>query len=274
MIQKCATCKVDIGGLDHNPLAGNVDLDDKLKNNTNYSQVSKVDDKSERNYCLRPAGEDKDAFDTVRSLPPVTFRAMRFIMHAALVVGAVSSSYWTNAMGQVINKAYTNPKDLPTHFTEHVQNDWKMLRAIIRRSEDDVAMLMHTGLLAAGSCHSAAGADLISGFNQLSNLIPNVVNFTPTPAPAAPAPAPAPAPANAAGGAAAAAAAGGAGGKPQYLVLAKLEERGAWEAEFNRIVLPLIDSKNVQTRLGMGFCIPLSLSPSLTMCCVVTRVST
>jgi hypothetical protein len=137
---------------------------------------------------------------------------MRFVLHAALLVGSITSYQWTAHVQTLMNKGYTNPKDLPLHFTEHVQNDWKMLRAIIRRSEDDVAMLMHNAILVV-----AAGVDA-----------PNVPPAPPLPAGAVkPGPVPG--------------------------LLSKIEDRSAWELEFSRLVLPLMDTKDVQQRLEASY---------------------
>ncbi len=179
-----------------------------------------MDDKSERQYCLRPAAEDKDAFDTVRSLPPVAYRAMRFCLHAALAVGSVTSSQWSTHASNLINKGYTNPKDLALHFTEHVQNDWKMLRAIVRRSEDDVAMLMHLAVLAVGADNAPK------------------VNPTPAPPPAANAANPAPVAASA---------------RADVSVLGKIEDRTIWELEFSKLAMPHLDAKDLQPRLEASY---------------------
>ena len=131
VVQKCSTCGVDIGGTDHNPLPGQVDLDPKLEGNTEYSQVghslrvavlglvclslrlamphsllcwqkSAVEDHSEANYCLRDAEEEKNPFDTVRGLPAAANRTQRFLLHAALCAGAlVGGRTWLRVRGRL-----------------------------------------------------------------------------------------------------------------------------------------------------------------------------
>lgn len=46
VIQKCATCGVDIGGENHNLLKNNVDLDESLKGNDQYNRRTKAQDNS------------------------------------------------------------------------------------------------------------------------------------------------------------------------------------------------------------------------------------
>jgi len=147
-IQKCGTCGVDIGGTDHNLLDSNKDLDTKLQGNTNYSQKSNVDDKSEKGYCFRTSEEEKNPFDTVRGLTPISTRTQRFLLHASLTVSAlVGGAAWSKTADALINKAYCNPRDPAKYFVDHCDSDWKVLRSMIRRSVDDLAMLIHLTVL-------------------------------------------------------------------------------------------------------------------------------
>lgn len=148
VIQKCATCKVDIGGLDHNLLNSNKDLDEKLEGNTNYGQRSNASDKSEANYCFRRAQEDgaEASFESVRGLPPTAVRIMRFIMHAAFAIGvATLGDSWCENSTNLLNTTYIRlrAQEIPLFFAEHLSGDWKVLKQMVRRSDDDVAIIMH-----------------------------------------------------------------------------------------------------------------------------------
>src|SRR4051812_402856 len=81
VIQKCSECGVEIGGLSHNLLPGNEDLDEGLKGNTEYSQVSKAADKSEKGYTIVSSeDEQKNAgsiFQSVRDQTPLSARFQR-----------------------------------------------------------------------------------------------------------------------------------------------------------------------------------------------------
>eukprot|EP00456_Euglypha_rotunda_P071647 TRINITY_DN6423_c0_g1_i11.p1 TRINITY_DN6423_c0_g1~~TRINITY_DN6423_c0_g1_i11.p1 ORF type:complete len:236 (-),score=18.24 TRINITY_DN6423_c0_g1_i11:11-718(-) len=147
-VNKCATCGVEIGGTDHNLLDTNKDLDDKLQGNTGYHQKSAALDKSETNYCGRTPEEEKNPFDVVRGLTPTSTRTLRFLLHSAFVLGSIGGGdRWSKQIGTVINKSYSNPKDPSLFFTEHLQSDWKVLGTMVRRSVDDVAMLLHLSIL-------------------------------------------------------------------------------------------------------------------------------
>uniref|UniRef100_A0A7S0DVA6 Uncharacterized protein n=1 Tax=Amorphochlora amoebiformis TaxID=1561963 RepID=A0A7S0DVA6_9EUKA len=154
IIQKCATCGVKIGGLNHNLLPGQVDLDTGLEGNTNYSQKSTAIDKSPSGYTLKEAKEEKSPFDTVRSMTPIADRTQRLLIHSALLLSRlVRRSNWTKRISPLFDKEYSaEARKNPARFIEnHVKGDWKILCKLVRRSPDDVGMLLHSMLAEVGS---------------------------------------------------------------------------------------------------------------------------
>eukprot|EP00468_Gymnochlora_sp_CCMP2014_P001514 CAMPEP_0167741726 /NCGR_PEP_ID=MMETSP0110_2-20121227/1016_1 /TAXON_ID=629695 /ORGANISM="Gymnochlora sp., Strain CCMP2014" /LENGTH=5340 /DNA_ID=CAMNT_0007625809 /DNA_START=69 /DNA_END=16091 /DNA_ORIENTATION=- len=146
VIQKCATCGAKIGGENHNLLPGQVDLDANLEGNTNYSQKTSAVDRSEPNYCLKDAKEENAPFETVRNLSPIADRTHRLLLHCALILGSiVKRSSWKKRITPVFNKNYAQNaiKDPFKFLTAHVKGDWKVLVKLVRRSQDDLGILLH-----------------------------------------------------------------------------------------------------------------------------------
>jgi RZ type zinc finger domain/AAA domain (dynein-related subfamily) len=161
VIQKCATCGVDIGGTDHNLLDTNQDLDDDLTGNTNYSQRTKVKDSSEANYCLRPAKEEKTLFDSVRGTAAIPCRAMRLMLHIALVSGSIAGEdTWLKLVPPLMNKTYhAECKDPASFFAAQLMEDWEAMNKMVsNKSVDDVATLLHVSLIRMGADDSKVGA--------------------------------------------------------------------------------------------------------------------
>jgi hypothetical protein len=144
IIQKCATCGVDIGGTNHNPLPGQLDLDEKLEGNTEYSQVTKLDGKSDPLYCFREAKQESDPFDVPRLFTPLGNRTVRFLLHASLILGAVAhGSQWDTLVRPMLNPTYSNPTNIAESFIEHLTQDFGIIKRILRKSDDDTALAIH-----------------------------------------------------------------------------------------------------------------------------------
>ena len=148
-ILKCITCGIDIGGLNHNLLKGQTDIDKNLMNNTKYHQKTQINDHSEAFYCLKAAKDENNAFDTVRSLSAISNRIIRLFMHIIL-----SSNYLksidTNQLDQLVlkfmNKTYyqtNNTSSLCHYFLNHLKQDWKILKSLISLNDDDLSLILH-----------------------------------------------------------------------------------------------------------------------------------
>lgn len=157
VIQKCAECGVDIGGENHDLLADNVDLGNV---GTEYYKTTVLDDKTDRNYCMRgPAEEAEDRFFSVRELNPTAVRVIRLVMHAAMLAGcAVGGNTWRQQAETLVHRAYANPANLPAFFQQHFLSDWGLLRALMNRTVDDVVLVLHLILLSVGG--SSHGDDM------------------------------------------------------------------------------------------------------------------
>jgi len=164
-INKCATCGCDIGGLGHNLLDTNKDVDESLANDTNYNKKSSVQDNSKPNYFL-PAVEvgDEgnsgagDVSTTVRGIPASSCRTQRLLLHAALVAGATfGGQSWKNSVLRFAGSVISDPEQLQPFFRAHYSSDWQRLKASLRKSGDDAELLVHSAILElVGEANDAA----------------------------------------------------------------------------------------------------------------------
>lgn len=147
-IQVCPDCGAQIGGEDHNLLEDNVDLGGV---GTDLYQSTVLEDKSEKNYCLRSAEEETaaDRFFTARTLTAPAARIIRFVLHSALLSGSCSftGAAWDTEADALFNRTYCNPTDMTAFLTEHLMSDWAAIKALLARSNDDVSVLIHHSLL-------------------------------------------------------------------------------------------------------------------------------
>jgi hypothetical protein len=99
---------------------------------------------------------------TVRSLPPVAYRSMRFLMHASLALGALTdtAARHAGAFMKLVNTEFcTLAGDAGAHLVAHTRNDWALVARLVNRNSEDVVTLMHTALeRAARPLPSVAGA--------------------------------------------------------------------------------------------------------------------
>ena len=148
VVQKCATCGVEIGGNDHDLLGTNKDLDENLEGNTDYSQTTKVQDRSDPGYCFREASIEADSLYSVRELSPIMCRLQRFLVHSSMVVGSIIGPKWEQeATKHLMNPTFcNNVKNVGQHVCDHLLQDWAVLKQTVRRSDDDIAMLLHSTL--------------------------------------------------------------------------------------------------------------------------------
>lgn len=154
VIQKCATCGVDIGGTDHNLINTNRDLDSNLVGNTEYSQVSKIKDQSAPGYCLRTAAEESNPFESARELAATSNRVVRYLLHAGMCLSYLAQgAKWPKAL---LNPAFCTTNDPAKFFAEHVESDLQILQKMVRKSSDDLILLLHMTVVASESPESEA----------------------------------------------------------------------------------------------------------------------
>jgi hypothetical protein len=153
-INKCATCGCDIGGLSHNLLDTNKDVDASLSDNTSYNQKSAVHDDSKPHYFL-PAIDNRDNTNgvdgatSVRGIPPSSCRTQRLLLHAALVVGAsFGDKAWRMCVRKFSSSVISDDSQLNAHFFDHFRGDWIKLKTCLRKSGDDTELLVHKAICA------------------------------------------------------------------------------------------------------------------------------
>lgn len=84
VVQKCAECGVDIGGENHDLLVDNIDLGNV---GTDYYQNTVLEDKSDKNYCMRGAAEEaEDRFFSARAMNPTAIRVTRLVRNSWLTL--------------------------------------------------------------------------------------------------------------------------------------------------------------------------------------------
>ncbi len=139
-IGRCASCGVPIGGQNHQALAGQQVIG-------HQTAVAAAGGQAETGYCFRSVAEEADASaGAPRGMAPTTDRMLRLTLHAALLVGAVSSGAVGAPWGgpAVFNRAHTNPPDVVGFVVDHVRGDWHALTTrVVRRPADDVASIVH-----------------------------------------------------------------------------------------------------------------------------------
>jgi hypothetical protein len=140
-IRKCAACGVLIGGQNHNPVAGQTDLDGKLAGDTGYFKKSTFDDKSEPGYQLRDCDGESNMFITARS-PPRVDRCLRFIMHAVCVLGIVVG-HSESVLRSIFNRGHTNPAQAHAFLLAHCLADWRLLQKALSRNAEATGVMLH-----------------------------------------------------------------------------------------------------------------------------------
>jgi hypothetical protein len=144
IIQKCATCGVDIGGNNHKPLPDQGELDKSLEGNREYSERTKIEGKSDPLYCFREAAQEADPFDVARDFTPLANRTVRFLLHGALLLsGLAHDTKWTSTIRGCLNPSYSNPPNVTASFLAHLAQDFNITKKIIRKSDDDTALMLH-----------------------------------------------------------------------------------------------------------------------------------
>ena len=154
-INKCATCGCDIGGLSHNLLDTNKDVDENLSNDTNYHKKSAVSDNSKPNYFLPAVGVGgegaagaADVAASVRDTPPSSCRAQRLLFHAVMMVGVTFGGQpWRDQVLAFSSSVLTDSTQIPKFFGDHFNADWARLKASLRKSGDDTELLVHSAVM-------------------------------------------------------------------------------------------------------------------------------
>jgi MoxR-like ATPase len=170
-INECVECGVKIGGLDHNLLDGNTDIGDT---GNNYYSTTQFEEKSDPNYCLRPAVHERQLLLSIRDLQPPAVHLLRLLMHAPMIAGAavftgdssalpqrlpvgvppagVEGVAWITRAESILNRTYVLlPEEataragaLGAYFVEHFSLDWQLLRQVLGgRTSDDIALISH-----------------------------------------------------------------------------------------------------------------------------------
>eukprot|EP00750_Incisomonas_marina_P010789 INCI16307.8.p1 GENE.INCI16307.8~~INCI16307.8.p1 ORF type:complete len:4556 (+),score=887.02 INCI16307.8:48-13670(+) len=154
-INKCATCGCDIGGLSHNLLDTNQDIDESLVGDTNYNKKSTVRDNSKPNYFLPAVGvggegsaNAADVTASVRGTPPSSCRAQRLLLHATLMVGTTfGGTNWRRNVLTFCGSVLTDVEKMPQFFGSHFNADWARLKTSLRKSGDDAELLVHSTIM-------------------------------------------------------------------------------------------------------------------------------
>jgi hypothetical protein len=233
-------CGEKIGGLDHNLLATNKRIDGL---GAGLFQKSNLEDKSEKNYCVRSVGEEQgDRFSSRRGLNAVSLRVIRLIMHTLMYSTscATSGSYDLHAK-KFLNTSYSNPSNLNQFLREHYVADWSYLISMLTRSVDDVSLILHLILLNASgtqiensagtevtaavdeSTISLAARSLLGGLKSIANTASGLLSSRELPSSSA----------------------GGASAEVDYRTLPTLDRRSQWETIFSSNYIAVVLDKDI-----------------------------
>jgi len=151
-VLQCNECGLPIGGRDHQLQHGKHldEMGDELY------KVTVLDDKSEKDYCLRSAAqESQNRLFSARACSAQCIRVIRVFLHSICLSGMVNESWRQTADPVFLKKFCGDGFDMQTFLCDHLTSDWQMLKGLLSKSVDDVAMLLHLVLLSATvSVHS------------------------------------------------------------------------------------------------------------------------
>jgi hypothetical protein len=218
-------CGEEIGGEDHNLLQSNIRIDGL---GAELYQKSNLVDKSENNYCIRSAVEERDdRFTSRRGLNAVSIRIIRLLMHTVMYCCscAVGDAY-DQELRLVMNSSYTNPTDVNEFLGEHFTYDWSDLNMMLTRSVDDVSMIVH--LILHSACGLISDQDIAKNKFQ-RNRIPSTAGSS----------------ASGGGGT------GATSGDSDFRVLMTLQARVKWETIFSTaFISQILDNTDVDQMIS------------------------
>jgi hypothetical protein len=150
----CPACGAKIGGMDHklnesNKVIGKTTGGDDAA----LFQKTILEDKSDKNYCLRSAAEEADKHFACRGLDTRSVRALRVLLHGSMAIGLCigGEAYWA-ALQTAVNPAYTKAEAIasPAGFVlDHLRQDLAILLELTDKREDQLALLLHRAILLA-----------------------------------------------------------------------------------------------------------------------------
>jgi len=110
----CPQCGAEIGGRDHN-----------LPDSNSRATIERI-----KGYKYHDLNTYADIHSTIRGLSPVSFRLIRIIIHALLLVRYASNSVTNNEHNRT------------TYFLDHLRRDWSVLHKIIGYNEEKMGILV------------------------------------------------------------------------------------------------------------------------------------
>merc|ERR1719506_3610954 len=131
----CPSCKVPIGGKDHNK--------------TKSTQEDDESDRSPSGYML-PTAEKDDQHVTFREIPAASARAIRLLLHGTMLCGLAAHISPDAGVGSPMPRVYdhlVNPDSMCTmhqeseakYIASHFLNDWQQMVAIMSSNVEDLA---------------------------------------------------------------------------------------------------------------------------------------
>jgi len=147
-VLKCWTCGVDIGGMNHNLMVGQTDVDAGNEGNEGYGVATRANDKSPQGYGLAPSSQSGEKNSSpLRSLPPLSALVVKILVHACLVTGsAVGGDAWDILVStKLVNKELCDIKQGETsqHFVSEFKANWADMTSLLGLSDDDTATVLH-----------------------------------------------------------------------------------------------------------------------------------
>ncbi|CAG8642652.1 4079_t:CDS:2, partial [Dentiscutata heterogama] len=126
----CPECGRRIGGENH------VAADGQTKLDTNPLRMS-LSAKNQTGYIGEPINQES-AY-SVRMMSPTSYRILHLFIH--VIIGA-----WAHASLALsfLQKNNTTATDAGRYCTDHIKNDWIVLRRILNTSDENLALILHS----------------------------------------------------------------------------------------------------------------------------------
>ena len=115
----CPTCRVQIGGLHHQPLEGTVQVDVHV--NDTFGMIE------------QPIDQLRSISSTLRTLTPLNFRMLHFLVTCCSLLSSLLS----------------RSVDYMKHI-DHLENDWQVIKALLNADDEQVGIAFHHLILRIG----------------------------------------------------------------------------------------------------------------------------
>ncbi|CAG8439285.1 11270_t:CDS:10, partial [Acaulospora colombiana] len=99
------------------------------------NKVRAMKQNDQAGYIREPIDKSQDY--TVRSMPPVSYRILHFIVHVL-----IASSLPSNETKKFLGKSNEYDSEIEKYCVDHIKNDWEVLKKILNATDENLALLI------------------------------------------------------------------------------------------------------------------------------------